>query len=67
AHGPHASETPRVLGGLELAGVGGEFLACELIGFVALVDGYICSVAALCAVRLNDDCRDCLVFAVRCE
>ncbi len=30
---------------------------------VALVDGYICSVAALCAVRLNPACRDWLLFA----
>ncbi|MGV8495698.1 nicotinate-nucleotide--dimethylbenzimidazole phosphoribosyltransferase, partial [Pseudomonas aeruginosa] len=32
-------------------------------GMVALIDGYICSVAALCAVRLNPACRDWLLFA----
>ena len=32
---------------------------------VVLVDGFICSVAALCAVRLNPACRDWLIFAHR--
>ncbi|NAT17728.1 nicotinate-nucleotide--dimethylbenzimidazole phosphoribosyltransferase, partial [Pseudomonas syringae pv. actinidifoliorum] len=34
-------------------------------GIVAMVDGFICSVAALVAVRLNPSCRDWLLFGHR--
>ncbi|HBP4115452.1 TPA: nicotinate-nucleotide--dimethylbenzimidazole phosphoribosyltransferase, partial [Pseudomonas aeruginosa] len=47
----------------EIAALAGAYLACAQKGMVALVDGYICSVAALCAVRLNPACRDWLLFA----
>ncbi|VFT10891.1 nicotinate-nucleotide--dimethylbenzimidazole phosphoribosyltransferase [Pseudomonas aeruginosa] len=60
-HGAHRAdpfETLRRLGGLEIAALAGAYLACAQKGMVALVDGYICSVAALCAVRLNPACRD---------
>lgn len=53
------------LGGFELAALAGAYLACAQQGVVALVDGFICSVAALCAVRLNPGCRDWLLFAHR--
>ena len=53
------------LGGFELAALTGAYLACAQQGIVALVDGFICSVAALCAVRLNPACRDWLLFAHR--
>ena len=46
-----------------VAALAGAYLACAQKGMVALVDGYICSVAALCAVRLNPACRDWLLFA----
>ncbi|MBG7462542.1 nicotinate-nucleotide--dimethylbenzimidazole phosphoribosyltransferase [Pseudomonas aeruginosa] len=65
-HGAHRAdpfETLRRLGGLEIAALAGAYLACAQKGMVALVDGYICSVAALCAVRLNPACRDWLLFA----
>lgn len=51
------------LGGFELAALTGAYLACAQMGIVVLVDGFICSVAALCAVRLNPDCRHWLLFA----
>lgn len=51
------------VGGFELAALTGAYIACAQQGIVALVDGYICSVAALCAVRLNPACRDWLLFA----
>lgn len=53
------------LGGFELAALAGAYLACAQVGIAVLVDGFICSVAALCAVRLNPACRDWLLFAHR--
>lgn len=53
------------LGGFELAALTGAYIACAQQGVVALVDGFICSVAALCAMRLNPGCRDWLLFAHR--
>jgi nicotinate-nucleotide--dimethylbenzimidazole phosphoribosyltransferase len=35
------------------------------LGIAVLVDGYICTAAALCAVRLNPACRPWLIFAHR--
>jgi len=58
-------EWMRRVGGFELAALTGAYLACAQQGIVALVDGFICSVAALCAVRLNPACRDWLLFAHR--
>jgi nicotinate-nucleotide--dimethylbenzimidazole phosphoribosyltransferase len=51
------------LGGFEIAALTGAYLACAQQGIAVLVDGFICSVAALLAVRLNPDCRDWLLFA----
>ncbi len=51
------------LGGFEIAALAGAYLACAQQGLPALIDGFICSVAALTAVRLNPSCRDWLLFA----
>ncbi|WPC03753.1 nicotinate-nucleotide--dimethylbenzimidazole phosphoribosyltransferase [Pseudomonas benzenivorans] len=51
------------LGGFEILALVGAYLACARQGVPALVDGFICSVAALAAVRLNPDCRPWLLFA----
>lgn len=51
------------LGGFEIAALAGAYLGCAQQGVPALVDGFICSVAALCAVRLNPACRAWLLFA----
>ncbi|MBB2495147.1 nicotinate-nucleotide--dimethylbenzimidazole phosphoribosyltransferase [Aquipseudomonas ullengensis] len=53
----------RHLGGFEIAALAGAYLACAEQGLPALVDGFICTVAALCTVRLNPACRDWLLFA----
>ncbi|QPO22187.1 nicotinate-nucleotide--dimethylbenzimidazole phosphoribosyltransferase [Pseudomonas sp. Y39-6] len=53
------------LGGLEIAALVGAYLACAQDGIVVLVDGFICSVAALVATRLNPACREWLVFGHR--
>jgi nicotinate-nucleotide--dimethylbenzimidazole phosphoribosyltransferase len=53
------------LGGFEMAALVGAYLACAQEGVAVLVDGFICSVAALVAVRLNPACRDWLLFGHR--
>ncbi|GAB3384281.1 nicotinate-nucleotide--dimethylbenzimidazole phosphoribosyltransferase [Azotobacter armeniacus] len=65
-HAEHAGEPLEILlrlGGFEIAALVGAYLACAQQGLPALVDGFICSVAALLAVRLNPGCRDWLLFA----
>lgn len=51
------------VGGFELAALVGAYLACAQAGVAVLVDGFICTVAALVAVRLNPQCRAWLLFA----
>jgi len=53
------------LGGFEIAALVGAYLACAQEGVVVLVDGFICSVAALVATRLNPECREWLLFGHR--
>ena len=53
------------LGGFEIAALVGAYLTCAQEGVAVLVDGFICSVAALVAVRLNPACRDWLLFGHR--
>ena len=53
------------IGGFEIAALVGAYLACAQEGVAVLVDGFICSVAALVAVRLNPGCREWLLFGHR--
>ena len=53
------------LGGFEIAALVGAYVACAQEGIVAVVDGFICTVAAMVAVRLNPECRQWLVFSHR--
>ena len=53
------------LGGFEIAALVGAYLACAQAGVAVLVDGFICTVAALVAVRLNPACREWLLFGHR--
>jgi len=53
------------LGGFEIAALVGAYLACAQEGVAVLVDGFICSVAALVAVRLNPQSRPWLLFGHR--
>jgi nicotinate-nucleotide--dimethylbenzimidazole phosphoribosyltransferase len=53
------------LGGFEIVALVGAYLACAQEGIAVLVDGFICSVAALVAVRLNPACREWLLFGHR--
>ena len=65
AQGHDPLQTLFNLGGFEIAALVGAYLACAQQGVAVLVDGFICSVAALVAVRLNPACRPWLLFAHR--
>jgi nicotinate-nucleotide--dimethylbenzimidazole phosphoribosyltransferase len=58
-------EALRRLGGFEIAALTGAYLASAQYGLPVLVDGFITTVAALCAVRLNPACRPWLLFGHR--
>jgi nicotinate-nucleotide--dimethylbenzimidazole phosphoribosyltransferase len=51
------------VGGFEIAALVGSYLGAAQAGLPVLVDGFICSIAALLAVRLNPSCRPWLFFA----
>jgi len=56
-------EILRCVGGFEIAGLAGAYLAAAQLGLPVLVDGYISSVAALVAARINPAARDWMLFA----
>ncbi len=56
-------EILRRLGGFEIAALAGAYLQAAALGLPVLVDGFISSIAALLAVRLQPACRDWLLFA----
>jgi nicotinate-nucleotide--dimethylbenzimidazole phosphoribosyltransferase len=58
-----ALEILRRLGGLEIAALTGAYIACAQRGIPVLVDGYICTAAALVACRLNPGVRAWMLFA----
>jgi len=63
-----ASAVERVLcavGGLEIAAIAGAIIAAAQERVPLLIDGFIVSVAALAAVRLNASCRPYLIFSHR--
>jgi len=67
-HEPHCHsplETLRRLGGLEIAALTGAYIAAAQRGIPSLVDGYICTAAALVACRINPGVRDWLLFGHR--
>lgn len=65
-HRPNLAQPLDVLrhvGGFEIAALAGAYLAAAQNGMPVLVDGFISSVAALAAVRLNPDVRNWMLFA----
>ncbi|NIB39973.1 nicotinate-nucleotide--dimethylbenzimidazole phosphoribosyltransferase [Pseudomaricurvus alkylphenolicus] len=64
-----SSQTPlktlQYLGGFEIAALTGAYIACAQRGLPALVDGYICSVAALYARTINPAVAPWLLIAHR--
>ncbi|MGH1487082.1 MAG: nicotinate-nucleotide--dimethylbenzimidazole phosphoribosyltransferase [Cellvibrionaceae bacterium] len=53
----------RCVGGFEIAGLVGAYIACAQTGIPVLIDGFICTAAALIATRLNSGVRDWLLFS----
>lgn len=58
-------EALRCLGGFEIAALTGAFIACAQRGIPVLVDGYITTVAALLAVRMQPGVAEWLLYAHR--
>lgn len=50
------------VGGLEIAAIIGAYIRCAQVGLPIIVDGFISSVAALCAVRMNSNVRHWMLF-----
>ena len=63
----HRLETPenmlQTLGGFEIVALVGTYIRCAQQGIIAVVDGYICSVAALFAIHINPQCKNWLIFS----
>ena len=63
----HATNNPleslRCFGGFEIAALTGAYIACAQNRIPSLVDGFICSVAALTAVRIQPDIADWLFYS----
>lgn len=57
-----AFKTLCAVGGLEIAAITGAYIRCAQVGLPVIVDGFISSVAALCAVRMNPQVRDWMLF-----
>lgn len=57
----------RHLGGFEIAALTGFYLSAAQRGLPVVVDGFICSVAALIAVRINPGCAQWLFYGHRSE
>jgi nicotinate-nucleotide--dimethylbenzimidazole phosphoribosyltransferase len=53
------------VGGLEIAALVGGIIASAQNGVAVLIDGFIVSVAALAATRVNPSCRPWLIFSHR--
>jgi len=51
------------LGGFEIAALTATYIRCAQKGIIAVVDGYICSVAALFAIQINPQCKTWLIFS----
>jgi len=67
-HGLADASPDRVLcavGGLEIAAISGAIIAAAQRRIPLLIDGFIVSVAALAAARLNPSCRPYLIFSHR--
>jgi nicotinate-nucleotide--dimethylbenzimidazole phosphoribosyltransferase len=67
-HGLAGATSEKILcavGGLEIAAISGAIIAAAQRRIPVLVDGFIVSVAALAASRLNPSCRPYLIFSHR--
>lgn len=55
--------TLRYFGGFEIVALTGAYISCGQLGIPVLVDGFICSVAALLAIKLKPALKDWLIFS----
>lgn len=65
-HLPHMKtgfETLRRIGGFEIAALVGAYIRAAQKGIAVLVDGYICTAAAMTAVKINPGVRPWLFFS----
>ena len=62
---PDTAAVLACVGGLEIAALTGAIIAAAQERLPVLIDGFIVSVAALAAVRLNPSCHQWLIFAHR--
>lgn len=65
-HKKHSSlvvDALRCFGGFEIAALAGAYIACAQKGVPVLVDGFISSVAALIATRINPGVNEWLLFS----
>lgn len=53
----------QAVGGFEIAAITGFFISCAQQGIIVLVDGFICSVAAQLAMRINPSVRPWLLLS----
>ena len=53
----------QTLGGFEIAALAGAYIRCARRGIPVLVDGFICTAAALVALQLNESIRPWLLFS----
>ncbi|MBD2859764.1 nicotinate-nucleotide--dimethylbenzimidazole phosphoribosyltransferase [Spongiibacter sp. KMU-158] len=56
-------EVLRRIGGFEIAALAGAYIRAAQKGIVVLVDGYICTAAAMSAVKINPSIRPWLFFS----
>ena len=65
-HQPNTQDDPLkilcAVGGLEIAAMTGAYIRCGQLGMPVIVDGFISSVAALLAVRMNPAAREWMIF-----
>jgi nicotinate-nucleotide--dimethylbenzimidazole phosphoribosyltransferase len=63
--GVKADDVLAAVGGLEIAALTGAIIASAQNGVPVLIDGFIVSIAALAAVRINPSCRPWMIFSHR--
>ncbi len=59
----HPLDALQTFGGFEIAALVGAYISCAQQGISMLIDGFICSTAALVAIKLNPDCQAWMDFS----
>lgn len=57
----------KCLGGFEIAALVGAYIHCAQVGIPVLIDGYICTAAAMLAVHINPSVAEWFLYAHRSE